>query len=188
MKSEKGTEIYVAFLRGINVGGHHKVPMADLRREMEQLNCEKVVTLLNTGNIIFEAKSDEVGNLENTISAHLEKVFGFPIPVIIRTSEAILKMLTNDPFQVIPVITKDIRLYVSLLRKTSEVVLQLPWESANQAFKIIDISANTIFSVLDLSVTKTPKGMENLERYFGKDITTRNWNTIKRVGKKLEAS
>lgn len=188
MKSKKTKERYVAFLRGINVGGHHKVPMADLRKEMERLNCENVVTLLNTGNIIFEAKSDEIRNLEKMISAHLEKVFGFPIPVIIRTSEAILKMLTNDPFQVIPVITKDIRLYVSLLRKAPTAALQLPWTSENQAFQIINISANTIFSVLDLSVTKTPKGMENLERYFGKDITTRNWNTIKRVGKKLEAS
>lgn len=187
MKSKKGAEIYVAFLRGINVGGHHKVPMADLRKEMEQLNCEKVITLINTGNIIFEAKADEIGTLENTISTHLEKVFGFPIPVIIRTSEAILKMLTNDPFQVIPVITKDIRLYVSLLRKTPEVALELPWTSENQAFQIIEISNNTIFSVLDLSVTKTPKGMENLERHFGKGITTRNWNTIKRVGKKLES-
>lgn len=186
MKSKKEKESYVAFLRGINVGGHHKVPMADLRGEMEHLNCEKVVTLLNTGNIIFEAKADEIGTLENTISAHLEKVFDFPIPVIIRKSEVILKMLANDPFQSTP-LTKDIRLYVSLLRKAPEVAIQLPWTSENQAFQIIEIRDNTIFSVLDLSVTKTPKGMENLERYFGKDITTRNWNTIKRVGKKLES-
>lgn len=44
---------YVAFLRGINVSGHHKVPMADLRKEMEKLNFEKVITILNSGNIIF---------------------------------------------------------------------------------------------------------------------------------------
>ncbi len=182
MKSNIEKESYVAFLRGINVGGHHKVPMADLRKEMEDLNCENVVTVFNTGNILFETAAGESANLEHTISTHLEKVFGFPVPVIIRKSEMIQKMLANDPFQVIPVITKDIRLYVSLLRKAPEVALQLPWTSENQAFQIIEISNNTIFSVLDLSVTKTPKGMENLERYFGKDITTRNWNTIKRVG------
>ena len=38
MKSKKVKEKHVAFLRGINVGGHHKVPMAELRKEMEKLN------------------------------------------------------------------------------------------------------------------------------------------------------
>ncbi len=47
MKSKKVKEKYIAFLRGINVGGHHKVPMADLRKEMESLNLENVVTILN---------------------------------------------------------------------------------------------------------------------------------------------
>ncbi|WP_424372794.1 DUF1697 domain-containing protein, partial [Muriicola sp.] len=40
---------YVAFLRGINVGGHHKVPMANLRRELEAMSFKKVTTLLNSG-------------------------------------------------------------------------------------------------------------------------------------------
>jgi len=80
MRKEK----YVAFLRGINVGGHHKVPMADLRKELEKLGFENVETLLNSANIIFEAISDYEENLEKKISAHLEKSFGFPIPTIVR--------------------------------------------------------------------------------------------------------
>ena len=86
MKSKKVKEKYVAFLRGINVGGHHKVPMADLRKELEKLGFENVETLLNSGNIIFEAISNNEGNLEKKISAHLEKSFGFPIPTVIRKS------------------------------------------------------------------------------------------------------
>jgi len=59
----KRKEKYVAFLRGINVGGHHKVPMADLRKELEKLGFENVMTLLNSGNIIFEVISDYEENL-----------------------------------------------------------------------------------------------------------------------------
>lgn len=178
---------YVAFLRGINVSGHHSVPMLELRKEMEKLNFKKVTTLLNSGNIIFDSSTDDLEGLERTISAHLEDTFGFPVPTILRKSEMIEHLLNNDPFRDI-VVTKDIRFYVSFLRKDTETVLQLPWTSDDKSYKIIDISDKTILSVLDLSVTKTIKGMKTLERHFGKEITTRNWNTIKRIEKKLEVS
>ena len=187
MKSKKVKEKYVAFLRGINVGGHHKVPMAVLRKELEKLNFEKVVTILNSGNIVFDAIADDLENLEKTISEHLEKVFSFPIPTILRKSEMIYGLLDINPFKDV-ILTKDIRLYVSFLRKDTETDLKMPWTNDDNSYKIIGKSDKTILSVLDLSVSKTPKGMEALERYFGKDITTRNWKTIKRVEKTLEAS
>jgi uncharacterized protein (DUF1697 family) len=187
MKSKKVKEKYVAFLRGINVGGHHKVPMVELRKEMEKMHFENVVTLLNSGNIIFDAMAEELAHLEKLISGHLEKTFGFPIPTILRKSANIYGLLSADPFKNV-LITKDIRLYVSFLRKDTEVDLPLPWTSDDDAFKILSISDKTILSVLDLSLSKTPKVMEALDRYFGTDITTRNWNTIKRIVKKLETS
>jgi len=183
LKKEK----IIAFLRGINVGGHHKVPMVELREEMETLNFEKVETLLNSGNIIFEAITDDLENLEKTISEHLEKTFGFPIPTILRKSEMIYGLLSNNPFKDI-ILTKDIRLYVSFLRKDIQPNLQIPWSSEDNAYKIIEKRDQTILSILDLSVSKTPKAMGALERFYGADITTRNWNTIKRIENKLEVN
>ncbi|MCX2681381.1 DUF1697 domain-containing protein [Galbibacter sp. EGI 63066] len=182
----KPKEKYIAFLRGINVGGHHKVPMAELRKEMEVLGFENVITLLNSGNAIFEAVPTAIEDLEKTISEHIEKVFGFPIPTLIRKAETIYKILTDDPFKNIEV-TKDIRLYVSFLQKNVDSTMELPWISPEGTYKIIGRDDKTIFSVLDVSVTKTPKAMEVLGKYFKTDITTRNWNTIKRIEKKLEA-
>lgn len=185
MKSEKIR--YVAFLRGINVGGHHKVPMAELRKEMENLKLENVVTLLNSGNIIFETMTDDLEHLAKTISEHLEKVFGFPIPTILRTSEMIYGLIKKNPFKdVMP--SKDNQLYVSFLRKETETNLKLPWSNFDDSYKIICNTDKTILSVVDVSITKIPKEMETLEKYFGTDITTRNWNTIKRIEKKLDAS
>ncbi len=184
MKSKKSKAKYIAFLRGINVGGHHKVPMVDLRSKLEKLGFENVLTLLNSGNVIFDAISDTTEELEKTISKHLEKVFGFPIPTIVRKSETIYSLLDKAPFKDV-LLTKDIRLYVSFLKKDIEANLQLPWTSDDNSFKIIDKIDKTVVSVLDVSVSKTPKAMEVVERYFGKDITTRNWNTIKRIEKKL---
>jgi uncharacterized protein (DUF1697 family) len=56
-------------------------------------------------------------------------------------------------------------------------------KSADNSYEIIGITDNTIFSVLDVSISKTPEAMATLTKYFGKEITTRNWNTISRIGK-----
>lgn len=175
---------YVAFLRGINVSGHHKVPMAQLREEMTAVGFENVVTILNTGNIIFDAASGDTKKLEKIISERLEKTFGFSVPTIIRSIEIIHRLLNSDPFKDIA-LTKDIRLYISLLKDPSECDLVLPWTNENGSYKILAIIDDTIFSVLDLSTGKTTKGMASLEKFYGKNITTRNWNTIKRIEKKL---
>jgi uncharacterized protein (DUF1697 family) len=177
-------EKFVAFLRGINVGGHHKVPMSELKKELQKLGFENVVTLLNSGNIIFEAAGESILNLEEKTSEHLGKSFGFPVPTIIRRSEVIHELLSNNPFKDI-VVTKDIRLYVSLLNKDSESGLELPWTCADSSYRIIEKRGKTVLSILDLSISNTPKAMEAFERYFGKDVTTRNWNTIERIGKIL---
>lgn len=179
------TQKYIAFLRGINVGGHHKVPMAELREALSELKLNAIETLLNSGNIIFEAESEDLGALENKIAQHLEGVFGFSIPTLLRTETAIRDLLAKDPFADI-VITKDIRLYVSFLRETSQTENKLAMSSSDKSFQILGIYENSILSVLDLSKGNTVKGMENIEKLYGKDITTRNWKTIKRIEKKLD--
>jgi len=181
MKREKK---YVAFLRGINVGGNHKVPMEQLRKELEKLKCKKVVTLLNSGNIIFETTKDAPENLENYIENHLKNTFGFPIPVIIRSAKEILALVNTDPFKHIKII-QETRLYVSFLKKSHSINLPLPWFSDDRSYTILDIQNTHIISVLDLSVSKTPKAMAALEKYFGNNITTRSWNTIHRIAEKL---
>ena len=68
MISNNGIERHVAFLRGINVGGHHKVPMQDLCIAFEKLGFENVQTVLNSGNIIFDADINSSEDLEKLIS------------------------------------------------------------------------------------------------------------------------
>ncbi len=160
--------------------------MADLKKELAKLGMENIVTLLNSGNVIFVSENKGITELEEQMSKHLEDVFGFFIPTIIRKSSMISDLLEVNPFKEVA-LAKDIRLYVSFLRKDIESNLQLPWASEDGSFKILGMKDKTIWSVLDLSVSKTPKGMGFLENYYGKDITTRNWNTIVRMGKKLDS-
>jgi len=175
---------YVALLRGINVGGYHKVPMSELSKEMTKLGFENVSTLLNSGNILFDSSLSQDKELEEVIADHLENIFGFPIPVLIRNSIEILDLIKNNPFKQMEV-TKNIRLYVSFLKQKPDITLTFPWTSADGSFHILEIRDRAICSVLDLAVTQTPKGMDALELLFGKNITTRNWNTINRIAGKF---
>ena len=64
----------------------------------------------------------------------------------------------------------------------------MPWSSPDNSFHILEKRGKDILSVLDLSKSKTPKAMEILEKTYGKsNITTRNWKTILRIEKKLNA-
>lgn len=157
--------------------------MADLRNEFEKLRFENIETLLNSGNILFSALNETIENLESKISEHIERIFGFPIPTIVRKYEMIHSLLEKNPFKDI-IVTKDTRLYVSFLRKDINLDLQIPWVSEDNSYRIIGKAENNIFSVLDLSFSKTSAAMGILEKQFGKDITTRNWNTIERIGRK----
>ena len=184
MNSAQKEKTFVAFLRGINVGGHHKVPMADLRKEFDKLGYKNVTTLLNSGNIIFDTPRDNPEDLEEKISIHLEKHFGFSIPTMIRSKSNIQELLNRQPFGNVTV-TKEVRRYVSFLRKNNRTELDIPWSSDDGSYQIKDRIGDCVLSVLDLAVSKTPKVMSALEKIYGKDITTRNWNTIERVVKKF---
>jgi len=180
----KKTERYVAFLRGINVGGHHKIPMVDLRIELEALGLENIVTLLNSGNVIFDTSTKDPKDLEKIISSRLGITFGFAVPTIVRASKEIYKLFLEAPFQDVE-INKDIRLYVSFVKKTTQPDIQLPWTSPDASYKILESQDDIILSVLDLSVSSTSKAMEAVEKLYGSNITTRNWKTIERIVGKL---
>ena len=116
----------------------------------------------------------------------MEKVFQFPIPTIIQSADSIYQLYQDTPFAQVDV-HKEIRLYVSFLKHDKPVGLDLPWTSADDSYQILDKKEKIICSVLDLTTSKTPKAMEALEKQYGKDITTRNWNTIERLVKKMDA-
>jgi uncharacterized protein (DUF1697 family) len=150
----------IAFLRGINVGGHHKVPMATLRQVFTKMGFGSVSTLLNSGNVRFESTDTDLPALEQRLEARLKEEFGFPIPVLLRTEESLRALVESSPFALILSEAKDpdIRLYITFTR-----------------------SGEAIPSVVDLRDSRTVKTMEDLERRLGKDITTRNWNTIRKL-------
>ena len=88
---------HVALLRGINVGGHRKVPMAVLKALAEELGWENPRTYVASGNLVFSAKGS-AGALEASLEKALAAKLGFEVDVVIRSAEAWAKLAAANPF------------------------------------------------------------------------------------------
>ena len=87
----------VALLRGINVGGARKVPMAELRELATGLGWTEVSTHLQSGNLLFTAEGTDA-ELSKTLSTALKKRFGMDIDVVVRTGEELQRLVAGHPF------------------------------------------------------------------------------------------
>ncbi|MGA8150576.1 MAG: DUF1697 domain-containing protein [Terriglobales bacterium] len=89
---------YIALLRGINVGGHKRVPMERLRAMFEKLGFAQVATYIQSGNVVFEAGKHAPADLSKKIEERILAEFGFSASVITRTPEELGKAIQNNPF------------------------------------------------------------------------------------------
>lgn len=90
---------FVSLFRGINVGGHHKVPMNELKRVHEALGLRDVVSYIQSGNVVFTSDDKDVAQLQTQIEDAFENKFGFHVEVIIRTSAELQDIIAKNPLQ-----------------------------------------------------------------------------------------
>lgn len=88
---------YIALLRGINISGKNKVPMAELKQGFEQLNYKDVRTYLNSGNVIFSSAETDAVRLTNKIEEMIKNRFGLDIPVFVIPKEELEDILHHSP-------------------------------------------------------------------------------------------
>ena len=172
---------YVAFLRGINVGGNKLLKMDDLKKAFAALNFGNVRTLLASGNVKFETAKSKEAALAKTIAEALQETFGSQIGVIVRSIDDIEKLIASNPFKGIKV-TKETRLYVTFLPDKSKSSLKIPYASPEKDLRILCATDTEVCSVLTLSPDRNSVDlMKIIEKEWGKNVTTRNWNTILKI-------
>ena len=172
---------YVVFLRGINIGSKKKVPMEDLRQLFEGMGYSEVRTILNSGNVIFKSGKEDEEVLQDKIENALEKRFGFEVRVVIRTRDEVQNLLKIDPFKDIE-ITKDTRLYITFLSEGISLTRDSVQEMAGECVRVVRFTNREICSAIMITPDKnTVDLMGFLEKLFGQNITTRNWNTIFKI-------
>ncbi len=170
--------VFVALLRGINVGGKNRVEMNRLKELFIQLGFNNVQTYINSGNIIFDDKR-QITKLNQYISVAIEKEFGFCVPIVLRSSSQIKLLYESVPSEW----SNDMR------QKTDVMFL---WEEIDSP----DILEKIVYKPDIENVLYLPGalvwniGRENISKGSGikliktdlyKHMTARNINTVRKL-------
>jgi uncharacterized protein (DUF1697 family) len=90
--------VYVALLRGINVGRNRRMAMADLRALLTEADYANVKTHIASGNVIFSTPEEDAAAVEKALERAVEQQFGFAISVMVRTEPQLAAILKSNPF------------------------------------------------------------------------------------------
>jgi uncharacterized protein (DUF1697 family) len=105
---------YIAFLRGINVGGNKIIKMALLKDLLEKLGFGKVVTYIQSGNAVFQSQSEDAADLAAQITAAIKATFGFEVIVFLKSLPELKKIMALNPYADTPLQPEE-RIYFTLL-------------------------------------------------------------------------
>ncbi|HSX32452.1 MAG TPA: DUF1697 domain-containing protein [Candidatus Saccharimonadales bacterium] len=171
--------VYVAFLRGINVGGKSKVPMAQLKACFEDMGFSNVRTYINSGNVIFTAADTNSRALEAVIEPALEKAFSFPITVVVRSMSEM-----EATMQCVPKSWKgdaNTRYYILFLRHTIDKPDIIQHMQPRAEVDDVSYGAGAVFWSTPMNLRTKSSMQKIMATPLYKDITIRNANTTRKV-------
>jgi uncharacterized protein (DUF1697 family) len=90
--------VVISLLRGVNVGGHHKIKMEALRALYESLGLRDPQTYVQSGNVVFKTSERDLARVAKKIEAGIEQSFGFHSSVIVRTASDLRSVIARNPF------------------------------------------------------------------------------------------
>ncbi|MEQ9442036.1 MAG: DUF1697 domain-containing protein [Cyclobacteriaceae bacterium] len=170
---------YISLLRGINVSGQKKVPMADLRDVYASLGFDPVQTYIQSGNVLFQSEETDLVLLREQLEEAIRQFFGFEVVVILRTVDA-LQQQVKHPFFVLR--SETIKaLYVTFLaempdpKRIAELVSPNP---EGDEFQIVD---KAVHLYCPNGYGRTKLSNTFFERKLKVSATTRNAKTIHKL-------
>lgn len=171
---------YVAFLRGINVGGKNKIKMETLREVISALGFQNVVTYINSGNLIFETAETDEKALAETIEKAIENEFGLKIKTMTRTFSEIEEIVENNPFAGQFENDKDVHVFFldeEMPAEKRELLLSNSSETEMYA-----VRNREIFCLLrSVSVLDSLMGKDYIGKKLKISATARNWRTVNKI-------
>lgn len=164
---------YVAFLRGVSP---MNAKMPELKRCFEAAGFSDVKTLLSSGNVVFDATSRSAEAIARKAEAAMTKGLGRSFLTIVRAVTALEEMIAADTFArfKLPAGAKRVVTFLPEPRKPKE---KLPIEL--DGARILAVDGCEVFSAY-VPGPKGPVFMTLIEKTFGKDVTTRTWDTVQK--------
>jgi uncharacterized protein (DUF1697 family) len=168
--------IYVALLRGINVSGQRKVPMARLRALCEALGYTDVTTYLQSGNVVFRAPRRSTTALASALEERIAAELGFDVPVLVRTEQALRAVATANPL--LDGSIDPASLHVVFLDGRPSTTALDAIDAARFAPDRFAARGSEIYLSCPNGYGRTKLTNTFFERQLDTRATTRNWKTV----------
>lgn len=165
---------YVALLRGVSP---MNLKMPDLKRALEVAGFTNVKTLLSSGNVAFDARKASEAALAAKIEKTLETTVGRTFVTFVRSQEDLLALLEADAFKVFKIKPGEKKV-VTFQREVPKMKIKLPIEQ--DGGRLLALRGREAYTVYIPGHPKGPGFMGVLEKTFGKDQTTRTWDTVRK--------
>src|SRR3989442_4621337 len=164
-------------LRGINVGGQKIVKMEKLRASFEALGFRRVRTYDQSGNVIFETGKALSNSLSNSIKESISDDFGFSFPLVLRTSEEMRSIASDNPFLKEKGIDGS-KLHVTFLLAFPDKASVGKLDTLNADLDRFRVNDREIYLYCPNGYGRTKLSNSVLEKLLRVEATTRNWKTV----------
>jgi uncharacterized protein (DUF1697 family) len=169
----------IALLRGINVGGRRKVPMAGLRELMSELGYEDVRTYVQSGNVVFTGPDAAPEKVARRLEQAIETTFGFDVAVVVRSRDELAAVVRADPLG--DEATDPGKYLVSFLSDEvdpdhlADIDLE---EFAPETFRL---DGRELYLWLPDGVHSSRLAKALTDKRLGTTATSRNWRTVEKL-------
>jgi len=170
----------ICLLKGVNVGGHNKLPMEGLRALFESLELRAAQTYIQSGNVVFQTNERNLARLGQRIEVAIEKKFRFRPAIILRTSAELRQAVKRNPFTR-QAGTEPGKLMVLFLaddpgKKAKEILAKIP-----RGPEQLHLQGREIYIFFPEGAGRSKLPWATLDQSLGTRGTGRNWNTVTRL-------
>jgi len=164
-------------MRGINVGGQKIIRMESLRASFRALGFLRVRSYVQSGNIIFEASKGPTSSLSGKIREKILNDFGFSVPLILRTSAEMEKIVNDNPFLTENAIDHS-KLHVTFLSDPPAKAVLKKLDALAPISDRFRVGGREVYLHCPDGYGRTKLSNTAFEKLLSVDATTRNWKTV----------
>ncbi|MFF5770786.1 DUF1697 domain-containing protein [Streptomyces californicus] len=175
------TTTYAALLRGINVSGSKRVPMAELRTVLTELGHTGIATYLQSGNAVFRSDGDDENALAKALEQALHRRFGFPVDCLVRDAGYLAAVAEACPFPAAEL--EGRQLHVTYFDRPVDSERFADLEAGGflpEEFRLGD-RCLYLYAPDGLGRSKLAEALARPRHVKGLTATTRNWNTVAKL-------
>ncbi|MGH7179016.1 MAG: DUF1697 domain-containing protein [Tepidisphaeraceae bacterium] len=169
--------VYIALLRGINVGGRNMVPMSDLRALAGSIGLAEAATLLQSGNLVFKCTSRSCSALERLLESQSQERLGISIDYMVRTAGELSQIIAANPF---PVAARrdPSHLLVMFMKRPIEPAAVRLLQAEVKSPETVSAQGRQLYVVYPRGIGASKLTSNLIERRLSVRGTARNWNTV----------